>query len=79
MATIICPSCQEHQRGRVVMQVRQEFPTAWTFECPRCGSYRSVDKAKVGGTYGAGDRRDDGRRSTTGRGFGDGPRYKPVT
>ena len=72
MATIICLSCAEHQRGRVVMQVRQEFPQHWTFECPRCGSYRSVTKEKAGGTHGAGDRRDDGTR-TTGRGYGRSP------
>lgn len=77
MATIICLSCQEHRRGRVVMTARQEFPTAWTFECPRCGSYRSVTKNVAGGTHGAGDRRDDGSR-TTGRGFGEGPRSRPV-
>lgn len=78
--TIVCPSCAEHGRGRVVMQVRQEYPTAWVFECPTCGSFRSVTKDVAGGTLGAGDRRDDGTRSAYGKGFGHGhSRYRPVT
>lgn len=80
--TIICLSCQEHQRGRTVMQVRQEFPTAWAFECPRCGSFRSVTKDHIGGTLGAGTSHGDGTRSAYGKGFGNGhrrDRYKPIT
>lgn len=78
--TVICLSCSEHGRGRQEMRPTGETPTAWLFRCARCDSHRAVTKNHVGGTVGAGDRRDDGSRNATGKGFGDGRRrYNPVT
>jgi len=79
MATVVCPACQEHQRGRVEMTPTGETPTAWLFRCRVCDGRRAVTKNHIGGTLGAGDRRDDGSKNAIGRGFGGGPRYRPVT
>ena len=78
--SVVCPQCSEHGRGRVVMVCRAEYPGTWAFECPRCGTLRAVDKQKIGGTIGAGDRRSDGSRSAYGKGYGHGrSRYNPIT
>lgn len=66
--TIICLSCQEHGRGRVVMLCKREHASAWVFGCPRCGTIRAVTKDKAGGSVGAG-RRDDGSKDAYGKGF----------
>jgi hypothetical protein len=52
--TVVCPMCDEHGRGRVVMRLMTERPTGHDFECPTCGTYRHVTKDKTGGTPGSG-------------------------
>lgn len=37
-----------------------ETPSAWQFKCQTCGARRVWTKNVVGGTIGAGERRDDG-------------------
>lgn len=76
--TIVCPSCLDpgHFRGRFEMRITGEFTQGWRAECSQCGTIRFVDKAKVGGTIGAGQRAD-GAKGTVGRGYGPG-RYNPV-
>lgn len=77
---IVCLSCRENNRGRVEMRPTGETPSAWLFRCPQCDSRRAITKDHAGGTVGAGDIRDDGRRSTVGKGFGHGQRRdNPVT
>jgi hypothetical protein len=66
---VICHACKEHIGVRREMAYAGESPSAWLFHCRYCGSRRAVTKEKIGGTVGAGDRRDDGRRSATGKGF----------
>ncbi len=66
---VICHPCKDQRSTRRAMTCTGETPEAWLFACRYCGSRRAVTKDKVGGQVGAGDRRGDGRRTTTGRGF----------
>ena len=40
----------------------REFYSAWLFICDTCHNHRVVTKDQIGGTFGAGEIRDDGTK-----------------
>lgn len=73
MVTIICPQCQEYQRGRQIMRHIRDLDGGAHFVCDTCGTTRIVTNDKLGRAMHTGP----GKRAV-GRGFGTGSRYNPV-
>ena len=52
--------CPNYMRDPLPML--REFYSAWLFQCPVCHNIRAVTKDQIGGTFGAGEIRDDGTK-----------------
>jgi hypothetical protein len=55
--TIVCPPCQEYQRGRQVMRFLRDVDGGAVFVCDACGTTRMVTNDKLGRPRHAGPRK----------------------